>query len=74
MWILSEVKRMKITDYEPKQLNNTITQIDKWYDKHIKLWCIQCKNSDGDQIGEAIYSDKTGAKIEYNRLIKEYGL
>ena len=54
--------------------NNTITLIDKWYDRHTKMWVIQCKNSSGSQIGEAFYSNRKGADIEYNRLIKEYGL
>lgn len=65
---------MRIVGYEPKEPNNTITQIDKWYDRHERMWCILCKNSEGDQIGDAIYSDKKGIQIEYNRLIKEYNL
>lgn len=66
--------KMKITGYKPKHPNDTITQVDKWYDRHIKMWCIQCKNSEGDQIGEAFYSDKKGIETEYGRLIEEYGI
>ena len=63
---------MKIKGYEPNEQNNTITKIDKWYDRHARMWCIQCKNSEGDQVGDAFYSDKKGAQIEYDRLMREY--
>lgn len=62
----------KLPYIEP--MDETIIFIDKWYDKHTKLWVIQCKNKDGDQIGSACYLDKKGAKIEYKRLLKEYNL
>lgn len=61
-------------NYDHKEPDNTITQIDKWYDKHIKLWCVQCKNSEGDQIGDALYNNKKGIEIEYNELLEKYGL
>jgi hypothetical protein len=52
--------------------DNKIVFIDKWYDKHTKLWVIQCKNNNGDQIGNAFYAPRKSAEIEYNRLKKEY--
>jgi hypothetical protein len=55
-------------------LDDSIIQIDKWYDRHTKLWVIQCKNKDGYQIGDAFYSQRKGAEIEYERLKKLYNI
>ena len=57
--------------FKVKEPDEIITFIDKWYDRYIRLWCIQCKNKDGDQIGPAFYSNKKGAEIEYKRLLNE---
>lgn len=65
---------MKFNLPKYKPIDEKIVFIDKWYDRHIKMWCIQLKNKSGDQIGDAIYSDKKGIEIEYKKLKKEYGL
>jgi hypothetical protein len=65
---------MKLSDYIPIEPDDKVVLIDKWYDRHIKMWCIQKKNKAGDQIGESFYSDKKGAEIEYIRLKKEFEL
>lgn len=29
--------------------------IDRWYDRHIRSWVIQRKDSEGNQIGDSVY-------------------
>lgn len=59
---------------EYKEVDDKIASIDKWYDKHTRLWIVQCKNKDGDQVGEAFYGSKKSSEIEYKRLKKEHNL
>jgi hypothetical protein len=66
------MKLQILGDYEP--FDEKIVSIDKWYDRHTKLWIIQCLNKDGYQVGNAFYSPRKGAEIEYKRLKKEYNI
>jgi len=27
--------------------------VDYWYDRHTRSWCVQCVDSQGNQVGEA---------------------
>lgn len=64
-----------VIGYEPKEENTVVDFIDYYYDPHIRLWTIQLRNSDGDQIGEAIYRyGKKDALKEVKDLEKKYGV
>lgn len=65
---------IKIKDYDYIPFDEKVVEIDAWYDRHSKSWCIQLLNKEGYQIGNAIWvgnkEDKdavvTDLKIEYN--------
>lgn len=40
------------------------TWVDMWWDKHVRLWCVQCKDDRGNQIGQAAYWPKSTALYE----------
>ena len=68
---------IKIEDWnsEENQFDETVANIDAWYDKHTKLWIIQLLNKDGFQIGDAIYVyGKKAAMQEVTELKAKYGL
>ena len=54
--------------------NQDVVFIDMWYDKYTRLWVIQKKDKNGNQIGEAFYGVKMCAEIEYKRLLEKYKL
>lgn len=65
---------IKIKDYDYIPFDEKVVEIDAWYDRHSKSWCIQLLNKEGYQVGNAIWvgnkEDKdavvTDLKIEYN--------
>ena len=32
-----------------------LLSVDRWYDSHIRSWVVQCKDAEGNQVGEAHY-------------------
>ena len=66
---------IRVNGFDINQIDKTIVKIDCWYDRHQRIWVIQRKNSEGDQIDNAIYAfNKKDAKEITADLIKEYGL
>ena len=60
---------------DAEDFDSNVTQIDAWYDRHTRLWCIQLKNKDGDQIGDAVWCyGKTDKDMTVKQLRDEYGL
>lgn len=67
------IKDWRLNEWE--ELDENITSIDAWYDKHTKLWCIQLVNSEGCQVGDAIWVyGKKDAMIRKAELENQYGL
>ena len=48
--------------------DETVYEIDPWYDRHTKLWCIEKLNKDGYQIGDAVW---VCGKKDAKRVTKE---
>lgn len=67
---------MKISlDVEAVEFDETVTQIDAWYDRHTRLWCIEKQNKDGYQVGDAIWVYGSKDKdITVADLKAEYGI
>lgn len=62
------------TEYGELFFEDTELFIDKWYDKHTKLWVIQLKNKyDYQATKESHYGNKKSTEYEYKRLIDMYG-
>ena len=62
-----------IDDYEP--FDETVTQIDAWYDKHQRLWVIELLNKDGFQVGDAVIGyGKQWKDLTVAELKEEYGI
>ena len=60
---------------EYEEFDETVVEIDAWYDRHTRDYCIQLKNKDGYQVGDAY---RVGNKAEKEWLVadlkKEYGI
>ena len=57
------------------EFDEKVVTIDAWYDRHTKDYCIQLKNAEGYQIGDAIrVGNKYDKDATVNELIVEYGL
>ena len=57
------------------ELDENITALDMWYDRHTKLWVIQKLNKDGYQIGDAvIVYGKKSAMETAEEIRKEYNI
>lgn len=50
-----------------EEFDKKVVKIDAWYDRHTKDWCIQLKNKDDYQIGDAI---RIGTKAEKDAEVK----
>lgn len=59
---------IKIKDMTEKEFDNTVVNIDAWYDRHTRDYVIQLKNADGYQVGDAI---RVGDKNTKNSIVKE---
>ena len=58
-----------------KPFDENVVEIDVWYDRHTKDYCIQLKNKDGYQVGDSIrVGTKEDKDWEVNRLKNEYGI
>jgi hypothetical protein len=44
-------------------------EVETWYDKKIRLWTTVLKYK-GNQIGEALYTDKNGKSFDHENMIK----
>ena len=57
------------------ELDETITDVDVWYDRHTRLWVIQKLNKDGYQIGDSVivYGKKSAMKTA-EEIRKEYNI
>lgn len=72
---MADVVRIVLKDYEVAEFDETVANIDTWYDRHTRLWVIQMLNKDGYQIGDAEYVyGKQEARRRTLELIREYGL
>lgn len=56
----------EIKDWDGTGIDETIVEIDAWYDRHTKLWVIQKLNKDGYQIGDAeyVYGKQMAMKVK----------
>ena len=55
--------------------DETVVEIDAWYDRHTRDYCIQCLNRDGYQVGDAIrVGDKKSKEVIVEDLRREYGV
>ena len=60
---------------EVKEFDEKVATIDAWYDRHTRDYCIQLKNKDGFQIGDAIrVGTKDDKKAEVDYLKGKYKL
>ncbi len=58
-----------------EEKSNIISNIDMWYDRHERMWVLQKKNNNGDQLEEAIYvKDKNIAMNTKKELEKLIGM
>jgi hypothetical protein len=58
-----------------KEPDGKVHYIDVFYDRHMKLWTILCRNKSGDQIGEAEYDhNRKFMEKSVNRLKKQYNV
>ena len=57
------------------QLDEVVTSIDVWYDRHTRLWVIQKLNKEGYQIDSAsyVYGKKLAMQVAAE-LKEQYGL
>ena len=56
-------------------LDEVVTDVVAWYDRHTRLWIVQKFNKDGFQIGDALFiAGKRNAMDEANRLRQELGI
>ncbi len=66
---------MRIKGYTPKDLeglDETIVQIEVWWDSNITLWTVQSKNEAGDQIGDCEYAGHKVDAVKIARRIEEW--
>lgn len=60
---------------EYTEFDETVVEIDAWYDRHTRDYCIQLNNKDGYQVGDCY---RAGSKAEKEHLVarlkEEYGL
>lgn len=64
---------MKVDNSEVLKVLQVPTHIDMWYDKSLKLWTLQLKDADDNQINDAIYvSGKRNARKTKIELENEY--
>lgn len=45
----------EIVGWTPNDTEQKITSVDAWYDRHTRLWVVQCLDADGYQVGDATY-------------------
>lgn len=71
---------MQIKGYTPgdADFDEKVARIEVWYDHGVKLWVVQRKNNDGDQIGAVDhYHLKSDARARLGELkeacLAEYG-
>jgi ppGpp synthetase/RelA/SpoT-type nucleotidyltranferase len=62
--VYKQSKNPFIKGYQQIDSDEDVSDIDIWYDRHIRLWTIQYKNKNGDQIGVAEYSVRKPSKDE----------
>ena len=65
----------RIVGWDPEQQQEPkATHVDAWYDRHTRLWVIQCLDEDGYQVGDAQYvygkKDAMDRKAELERELK----
>ena len=66
---------MTILKEEWTELDETITDVDVWYDRRTRLWVIQKLNKNGYQIGNAIFVyGKKSAMETAEEIRKEYNI
>lgn len=44
-----------IVGWDPDQEERKATHVDAWYDRHTRLWVVQCLDDEGYQVGDATY-------------------
>ena len=55
--------------------DEVVVEIDAWYDRHTRDYCIQCLNKEGYQVGDAVrVGDKWSKDKVVADLRKEHGL
>lgn len=55
--------------------DDKVVEIDAWYDRHTRDYCIQCLNKEGYQVGDAVrVGDKWSKDKVVADLRKEHGL
>lgn len=55
--------------------DETVVEIDAWYDRHTRDWCIQLLNKEGYQVGDPIrVGTKEEKDSEVRWLKKEYNI
>ena len=66
---------INLENYEFREFDEQVVEIDAWYDRHTRLWCIQKLNKTKDQIGDAIWVyGKVDAMNTKKELEEEYGI
>lgn len=66
---------MKIIGHKPSNQESKPSKVDMWYDRHEYSWVIQLKDTEGNQIGDAIYvHSKPEALKQVDDWKKEFGL
>ena len=60
---------------EWEEFDETVVQIDAWYDRHTRDYVIQLLNKDGYQVGDTIRCpDKETKNSEVKYLKEQYGI
>lgn len=64
-----------IINEEYEAFDETVVEIDAWYDRHTRDYCIQLLNKDGYQVGDCYrVGTKAGKDAIVRDLKEEYGL
>lgn len=63
-----ETVSITLGEYEIADFDERVAEIDAWYDRHTKDYCIQLLNKDGFQIGDAI---RVGTKEDKEHVVAE---
>ena len=66
-----KVFKIVLGEYETPEFDETVVNIDGWYDRHTRLWTLQKMNKDGYQIGDAAYIYGKKDAMAYKKQLEE---
>lgn len=58
-------------EYVPSYEEKEAVTVDRWYDRHIRLWTLILRDDDGNQVGDAIYCYGKKRALEMETEIKK---